>query len=57
MSNYGLSNEVERGTLQTMTKLVVSILLVLIMIIFGLHEESWGMSIVLSEFVVWIIHL
>lgn len=48
MSNYGLSNEVERGTLQTMTKLGVSIALVLLMIVLGLHEESWGMAFLLG---------
>lgn len=48
MSSYGLSNEVERGTLQTMTKLIVSILLVIVLLIFALHEDSWGVSIVLG---------
>lgn len=50
MSSYGLSNEVERGTLQTMTKLVVSIILVVIMLVFALHEDSWGISIGLGRF-------
>lgn len=47
-SSYGLSNEVERGTLTTMTKLVVSIILVIIMLIFAFHENSYIISIQLA---------
>ena len=47
-SSYGLSNEVERGTLTTMTKLVVSIILVIIMLIFAFHEDSYRVSIQLA---------
>ena len=48
MSSYGLSNEVERGTLQTMTKIVISIILVIILLIVSLHEDSWKISIILG---------
>ena len=43
-SNYGLSNEVERGTMTTMTKVLVSIVLVVIMLVFTLHETSYVVS-------------
>lgn len=48
MSSYGTSNEVERGTMQTITKLGVSILLVVIMLIFSFYEESVLMSVLLG---------
>lgn len=48
MSSYGTSNEVERGTMQTITKLGVSILLVVIMLIFSFYEESVFMSVLLG---------
>lgn len=48
MSSYGTSNEVERGTMQTITKLGVSILLVVIMLIFSFYEESMLMSVLLG---------
>lgn len=47
-SSYELSNEVERGTLTTMTKLVVSIILVVIMLVFAFHEDSYVVSIQLA---------
>lgn len=47
MSSYGASNEVERGTMQTITKLGVSIVLVLLMLMFSFYENSLKMSILL----------
>ena len=48
-SQYGLSNEVERGTLQTMTKVMVSIAMVVVMLVFSLHENSYWVSIQLCK--------
>lgn len=50
MSSYGTSNEVERGTMQTITKLGVSILLVVLMLIFSFYEDSYVMSFFLGPF-------
>ena len=46
----GVSEEVQRGTLQTITKLGVSILLVFIMITLSLHENSYATSILIGTF-------
>lgn len=48
-SSYGLSNEVERGTLTTLTKIVVSIILVMIMLVFAFHEDSYVTSLQLCR--------
>lgn len=48
-SSYGLSNEVERGTLTTLTKIVVSIILVMIMLVFAFHDDSYVVSIQLCR--------
>ena len=48
-SSYGLSNEVERGTLTTLTKIVVSIILVMIMLVFAFYEDSYVTSIKLCR--------
>ena len=48
-SSYGLSNEVERGTLTTLTKIVVSIVLVMIMLVFAFHDDSYVVSIQLCR--------
>ena len=45
-----MSEEVQRGTLQTLTKLGVSILLVFIMITLSLHENSYATSILIGAF-------
>lgn len=49
-TSSGVSEEVQRGTLQTITKLGVSILLVFIMITLSLHENSYATSILIGTF-------
>ena len=49
-TSSGVSEEVQRGTLQTITKLGVSILLVFIMITLSLHENSYATSMLIGTF-------
>ena len=47
-TSSGVSEEVQRGTLQTITKLGISILLVFVMITLSLHENSYATSILIG---------